>query len=753
MRRAMTSLALATVLGARCTKSAPGGTSQGKQQTAVAEAQPTRDAGGATPNWIQAVRWSSWSEADRALGSLDDKSKSRPEMRYVRARVALSLGRHAEAAALLDGLEAHLPLLKADIEHWRAECQLVAGPFDRAAGYFTAQVSVEGFIKAARAHLRDGKVARARSAIDRALALTAQTEKASELADQQARARAVRARILEQQGQLALAIADLRWLALSATTHPHAANAAAEIGRLSPKSQLSARDHYTRALAMADRGWVDRVEQELRLAKDAHGPKPTEAELLRARGLARSAARVELRDAARALEQAAALDPVHGVRDLFRAARAWSRAMQDARAIRVYGEILRKAPGSSAAEQARFLSARLHLIGGRWDEAIQAFSNYVTRYGRKGPHIKSATYFRAVAWLAEGRFADAAKAFQALAQDEHNEGRRARYLELWGASLEGQKDFGPADQVLRRVILEHPLSFPALAAAARLRTRGATVPPAIARGKLGPPRPPLSPELSPKARLLAQLGLDADAEAEVMTHEEEIKQRHPSRSAEALCTTYGQLSTARQRYQIGQRAAGWQPLNTGPTPLSRWLWECIYPQPYGALVRSVEVQHQLPSELLYAIMRQESAFCPDAKSPAEAVGLMQIIPSTAQRLIDQIGAHRLGAECSKDMLVSPACSVRMGGAYVRQLLDMFGGRVTLAAASYNAGPHAVSRWLETGEKLPIDVFVARIPYDETRNYVVRVVGNFARYRHLAGGPAVDLGLEIPRGLRATATAF
>ena len=82
---------------------------------------------------------------------------------------------------------------------------------------------------------------------------------------------------------------------------------------------------------------------------------------------------------------------------------------------------------------------------------------------------------------------------------------------------------------------------------------------------------------------------------------------------------------------------------------------------------------------------------------------------------------------------------------MHKLLDAFGGNVALAAAAYNAGPAAVRRWLDGGKTLPLDVFVARIPYGETLEYVERVVGNFARYRYLEDGPnAVPrLALALP----------
>jgi soluble lytic murein transglycosylase len=149
-------------------------------------------------------------------------------------------------------------------------------------------------------------------------------------------------------------------------------------------------------------------------------------------------------------------------------------------------------------------------------------------------------------------------------------------------------------------------------------------------------------------------------------------------------------------------------------------------------------------------MREESAFNPDAISPADAVGLMQIIPPTAERI-----AEDLGVPYARDMLHSPRTSIAFGSYYLRRLLDRFGNQVPLALAAYNAGPQAVSRWLAAGEALPLDVWVAKIPYTETRRYVRRVMANLARYSYLHGGseelPA--LALSIPKGLRAEATDY
>jgi soluble lytic murein transglycosylase len=139
-------------------------------------------------------------------------------------------------------------------------------------------------------------------------------------------------------------------------------------------------------------------------------------------------------------------------------------------------------------------------------------------------------------------------------------------------------------------------------------------------------------------------------------------------------------------------------------------------------------------------MRQESAFRPDARSSAGAVGLMQLMPRTAE-----LAARELGLEYRRDQLTRPSYNLELGAFYLSKLLGTFERRTVLALASYNAGPHAAARWLSGAHELDADLWTARIPYAETRRYVARVMTNWARYRYLAGGPEQipELTLELP----------
>lgn len=760
---------LLVVLGAAtssCARSAPGDTPPGGPSpgpvrsldksavlAAVAakpEAFDVDDAVGLkSSSWVEAVRLHRWAEAATLIDALEPAERARPGVRYVRARVASALGDHARAVQSLANLEQELPLLASEIARDRAGAELEVGPYASAAKYYAARREPDALIKAALAYERGKEADKARAAVQRALAAIAR-EKGSSRTELEARARAIRARLAEAKGDVALAAADLRWIATHAAATSDAEDVDVRLEKLAPQRKLTAKERWDRAWALADKGRVDKTERELELLAAAPGPRVSQAEVLRARGWALYVARRDYAKASELLEQAVKLGSKDPARDLFYAARSRSRAHEDERAIRLYSELARRYAKTYWAEQARYLSARLHYIAGRWNEAAAAYQAYLARYGKKGRSKDSARHEQAIAWLAAGRHAKAAKVLAELAENTKRQHEEALYRELSGVALASAGNKKKAIETLRRVIEEAPLSFAALAAATRLSALGETPPTPIATGVSVPEPPALDVKLPAKVRLLIRLGLDDDAESELAGYEEQIKKAYAPRSEEALCQAYGSLSSAARRYRVGQRAARWSLLTEAPTPKTRWLWDCIYPRPYEPLVRDAEREQQLPANLLYAVMRQESAFKPAVVSPANAVGLLQLIPPTARNV-----AQELGVDYDPLLLESPPHNIRMGAYYLKKVVGTFGGNVALGAAAYNAGPSAVSRWLESGEKLPLDVFVARIPYSETRNYVARVVGNLARYAYLQGGPEAvpELSLEIEKGLRAPADAY
>jgi len=156
----------------------------------------------------------------------------------------------------------------------------------------------------------------------------------------------------------------------------------------------------------------------------------------------------------------------------------------------------------------------------------------------------------------------------------------------------------------------------------------------------------------------------------------------------------------------------------------------LYPQPYDREVRSAATLTQLPEELIYGVLRQESLYRPDAISSAGARGLLQLLPETARRTAQQWKRTKPTA----DQLLDPAVNVPLGAAQLRTLIDQFSGQTVVALAGYNAGPSAARRWLPA-EPIDSDIWVENIPYNETRAYVQRILWHSVVFGWLRTGQA------------------
>jgi len=175
-------------------------------------------------------------------------------------------------------------------------------------------------------------------------------------------------------------------------------------------------------------------------------------------------------------------------------------------------------------------------------------------------------------------------------------------------------------------------------------------------------------------------------------------------------------------------------------PAGRWrlAWEVAYPRAWSAFVtRECESSHVSPA-LAWAVMREESAFDPDARSAASAIGLMQLIAPTARLVArdtpwpsDELSLHR------------PDVSIALGARLLASLRGSFPIHPALAIAAYNSGGGAVRRWLQAHGTDAFDVFVERIPFDETRAYVKRVLASEAAYAYLYDPAELDELFAVP----------
>ena len=143
-----------------------------------------------------------------------------------------------------------------------------------------------------------------------------------------------------------------------------------------------------------------------------------------------------------------------------------------------------------------------------------------------------------------------------------------------------------------------------------------------------------------------------------------------------------------------------------------------FPLVYEGLLNTYAKKRGLDPSWMFGLIRAESAFIEDVKSPAGALGLMQVMPKTGKQTAARIGLKGF----TSGKLKQAKTNVQIGSAYLKMMLDRFKGNMVLATAAYNAGPHRVATWLaQIGTCEASDVWIDTIPFNETRKYVRRVL--------------------------------
>jgi soluble lytic murein transglycosylase len=677
---------------------------------------------------IEQVRREAWDDAAAIIDALPEAKKQKPTVRLLRARVAVARGDGAAVVATLAGLEKDLPFIGDDIARWRAEAEAEVGPYELAAKYFLDQPGARASARAAFAFDKAGMPDEARAAVDKAIAVERQD-------GAQAPLRALRARLLLSTDQKALAADDLRFIVLRAPASEEAKTAESELSAIDPGRPLTGKERLARAERLGDAGSVDEALAELDRAEKAALPaEKDDVAWTRAFTLYRARGRYE-KAAAQFMKLGAKPGP-RQAEALFYAARSRSRADLDDQAAAEYRALARRFPTSPLADDALYLAAHLAYLHGSWASAIPQYENYARKFPR-GKERDSVAYEHALCLLAAGKYERARVELRDLAAAATGS-ETARLRELEGLAAARAYDRQGARTLWTDIVRSQPLTWGAMAARSRLAEMGAALPPF-----LDPPdeaaSEPLTYQLPAVALFYHRVGLDGEAEAYLRAHEREAVAGMKGREKEALCAMYGELERAARSYRIGLEGVPSTLLARAPSPSSEWGWRCLYPRPYADHVAELETREHLSRGLVYSIMRQESAYDPEAISGARAVGLLQLMPETARRL-----SSELGATFDEGKLRKPAVNLELGARYLAKMLKVFDGSIPVAAAAYNAGPRAVRRWLDRMKGVDLDVWVALIPFEETRTYVGRVMSNLAHYAYLEGGelavPTVALNL-------------
>jgi peptidoglycan lytic transglycosylase len=392
----------------------------------------------------------------------------------------------------------------------------------------------------------------------------------------------------------------------------------------------------------------------------------------------------------------------YSARALGQAARWRWNADDDVVALRLFREVARRFPGTREGPDALYAIARIQQEAGDYDDALRAYDALAQGY--PASRIAGEARWRG-AWVLylAGDNQGAAERFARVATASERETRIA--AEYWEArALQNAGDPG-ATVKLNHVAEEHPGSFYGVLAAGRLG-----IAPRPAPATVDAERPPFPDSLDGahalRARRYGELGLDRLARREL----DALASGAPT---DALLQAYAAVEAPGPAIRLARASLG---------TARRYL----YPLGYWEVVGPLAQARGLDPLLVAALIRQESLFFPDAVSPADAHGLMQLLPRTARDVAaadgrpapDRTALHRV------------ATNVDLGTSLLRRLLDRYGGSRVKALAAYNAGEDAVAKWERRYGTRPEDEFVELISYRETRDYVKAVLTHYEVYRQL-----------------------
>jgi soluble lytic murein transglycosylase len=710
--------------------------------SALASGSASGASASATPRALAGVPFATlvsaeaWDEALVTIAALPEAERSTPAVRL--ATVRASVGRCAtgdaknalEAIATLraakEGAAIAAVLALLEVDAWVCDGRWKDALAAPAPQGLSARKGAAAQRTLARGLEAVGDFKGAREALDRALA------GASAAGLSAGALRIGRARLDAKLADTTASEADFRLLFVA---HPRDYDAALAAGLVAPTLALSSADWLQRAEALAGLGReVDAtaaIDEAAKLGVDAR-------KLARARGWALYRARAYAK-AAPALAAAAKLaSDADALSDAFHAARAKSRAGDDDDAILAYEALAKAQPTARWGCEASYLAAQLRWLHGRWGDATDAYDRYLKGGCAKSPgqegNAREARRARAIALLEAGKHGDARKAFQAIgaASYEKDSFAQGRIALLAAIAVERGGDKPTAIAELERLTRTQPWSHLDLAARTRLASLGSAQP----AWPSGPIAPFSAVSLPEPASLLHLSGLDPDARARLPPG---LAKDDPAR-----CALASTVESPHDAWSIGNHLD----LSLPPDATRAWAWRCGYPTPWAPLIDALEAREGLPPGLLYAIIRQESAFRASAVSPAGALGLAQLMPATATATAKDAGFALDPDDVAR--IQSPWIQLDLGarhlGSLFRELAPSSGGAdaarraavTPLVIAAYNAGGPAVRRWLGEAGALDADVFVERIPFLETRAYVARVMGNLVRYSILRGAPPPTL---------------
>jgi len=398
---------------------------------------------------------------------------------------------------------------------------------------------------------------------------------------------------------------------------------------------------------------------------------------------------------------------------------------QTGQAIKTLNETDRLLRGSYPMDEVYFILGRIEEEKGHFTKAIEyleaSYKESVTVPGLRDKiaWLKSWNYYK----LAQ--FENAKASFEQMKEvvkDTTDKARATFWLARCLMKLEKPDE---SKQELQRLIQDDPLGFYGVLAVRDLRQ---DFPPfitednSVANLKLLNVKD-LSHQIRVTAEWLITLNEKGPAEKLITIASDDLKKR-------SIQNTETWLAIASAYARTGLYLPLFATITSLPAELKDQLLrqhpDLLFPQPFREIIATASQNSGTPMEFIYSIIRQESAFNPEARSAADAFGLMQLLPSVAKQLAKQNAiAYSEPAD-----LYRPEVNIALGAYELKSLMNKYNNQFILAVSGYNANDSAIRGWLNSRYRQDPVEFIEEVPYEETRTYIKLVLRNYVFYQRL-----------------------
>lgn len=341
---------------------------------------------------------------------------------------------------------------------------------------------------------------------------------------------------------------------------------------------------------------------------------------------------------------------------------------------------------------------------GNIEEALRIFNETMSRYPSAG---EDALWSMGWTYYLSRDYANASQIFRQL----HSEFGDSKYLYWYNKSRKMSGGSGDAEPACCKDGVRDFYAFLSL-------VKNNRKPPVMEKREV---KISLNSSSAERAGILASIGFKQEAVSELLQLSRNV---HSQSELLSISSYLQRLGSYNQSMNIISKI-----------PYREDLHSLFYPLGYWREVEDASKKKGLDPYLILSVIREESRFASDARSIAGAMGLMQLMPATASKLNKHAGANLK----RKEDLYNPKTNILLGSYYLKQLINRFGS-VPLALAAYNGGEEIVEEWLKKGNYLSIDEFIEDIPYNETKNYVKKVLTSYFEYVRSSG----DIDISLTR---------